>query len=51
LRRAQEVATSFDLPVMIHIGQTTTPMSTRPVGLQQASSTFLMLCRSSSTSV
>ena len=28
LRRAQEVATSFDLPVMIHIGQTTTPMST-----------------------
>ena len=28
LRRAQEVATSFDLPVMIHMGQTTTPMST-----------------------
>ncbi|MFP6838709.1 MAG: hypothetical protein VB962_03870, partial [Pseudohongiellaceae bacterium] len=27
LRRAQEVATSFDLPVMIHMGQTTTPMS------------------------
>ncbi len=28
LRRAQEVATSFNLPVMIHMGQTTTPMST-----------------------
>ena len=28
LRRAQEVATAFDLPVMIHMGQTTTPMST-----------------------
>jgi len=28
LRRAQEVATSFDLPLMIHMGQTTTPMST-----------------------
>ena len=28
LRRAQEVASSFDLPVMIHMGQTTSPMST-----------------------
>ena len=27
LRRAQEVATSFDLPVMIHMGQTTSPLS------------------------
>ena len=26
LRRAQEVATSFDLPVMIHMGQTTSPL-------------------------
>ena len=26
LRRAQEVASSFDLPVMIHIGQTTSPL-------------------------
>jgi len=28
LRRAQEVARSFDLPVMIHMGQTATPMPT-----------------------
>ena len=28
LRRAQEVASAFDLPVMIHMGQTATPMST-----------------------
>ncbi|MBM43107.1 MAG: hypothetical protein CL483_14440 [Acidobacteria bacterium] len=28
LRRAQEVATSFSLPVMIHMGQSATPMST-----------------------
>jgi dihydroorotase len=28
LARAQEVATSFDLPVMIHMGQTASPMST-----------------------
>jgi dihydroorotase len=28
LRRAQEVASSFGLPVMIHMGQTVTPMST-----------------------
>jgi dihydroorotase len=28
LRRAQEVATSFGLPVMIHIGQTMSPVST-----------------------
>ena len=28
LRRAQEVASSFDLPVMVHMGQTATPMST-----------------------
>jgi len=28
LSRAQEVATSFDLPVMIHMGQTASPMST-----------------------
>ena len=28
LRRAQEVATSFDLPVMIHMGQTASPMPT-----------------------
>ncbi|MDP6580453.1 MAG: amidohydrolase family protein [Vicinamibacterales bacterium] len=28
LRRAQEVATSFNLPVMIHMGQTASPMST-----------------------
>ena len=27
LRRAQEVATSFDLPVMIHMGQTASPLS------------------------
>jgi dihydroorotase len=27
LRRAQEVATSFNLPVMIHMGQTITPLS------------------------
>ena len=27
LRRAQEVATAFDLPVMIHMGQTSSPMS------------------------
>ena len=27
LRRAQEVASSFDLPVMIHIGQSITPLS------------------------
>lgn len=27
LRRAQEVATFFDLPVMIHIGQTASPLS------------------------
>jgi dihydroorotase len=27
LRRAQEVATAFDLPVMIHMGQTASPMS------------------------
>ena len=26
LRRAQEVASSFDLPVMIHMGQTTSPL-------------------------
>lgn len=26
LRRAQEVASSFDLPVMVHIGQTTSPL-------------------------
>ncbi len=34
LRRAQEVATSFDLPVMIHMGQTATPMSTLVGGLK-----------------
>ncbi len=28
LRRSQEVASSFDLPVMIHMGQSATPMST-----------------------
>ncbi|HIE95160.1 MAG TPA: hypothetical protein EYQ83_20685 [Acidobacteria bacterium] len=28
LRRAQEVATSFDLPLMIHMGQTASPLST-----------------------
>lgn len=28
LRRAQEVASAFDLPVMIHMGQTVSPMST-----------------------
>ena len=28
LRRAQEVASSFDLPVMIHMGQTASPMPT-----------------------
>lgn len=28
LRRTQEVASTFDLPVMIHMGQTATPMST-----------------------
>ena len=28
LRRAQEVASAFDLPVMVHMGQTATPMST-----------------------
>ena len=28
LRRAQEVATSFDLPVMIHMGQTASPLGT-----------------------
>ncbi|MBT5819692.1 MAG: amidohydrolase family protein [Proteobacteria bacterium] len=28
LRRAQEVATYFNLPVMIHMGQTSSPMST-----------------------
>ena len=27
LRRAQEVATSFDLPLMIHMGQTASPLS------------------------
>ena len=27
LRRAQEVATSFDLPLMIHVGQTVSPLS------------------------
>ena len=27
LRRAQDVATSFDLPVMIHMGQTASPLS------------------------
>jgi dihydroorotase len=27
LRRAQEVATSFDLPVMIHMGQTVSPLA------------------------
>jgi dihydroorotase len=32
LRRAQEVASSFNLPVMIHIGQTITPLS-RLIGL------------------
>ena len=34
LRRAQEVASSFDLPVMIHMGQTATPMSTLVGGLK-----------------
>ena len=28
LRRAQEVASSFDLPVMIHMGQTASPLAT-----------------------
>ncbi len=28
LRRAQDVATSFDLPVMIHMGQTASPLGT-----------------------
>lgn len=27
IRRAQDVATSFDLPLMIHMGQTTSPLS------------------------
>ena len=34
LRRAQAVATSFALPLMIHMGQTATPMSTLVGGLK-----------------
>ena len=35
LRRAQEVARSFDLPVMIHMGQTATPMPTKMAKLKR----------------